>query len=387
MRVVSFLFHQAEVFNREVTSIAAYRLARSSGAGHDNALDSARDLTYEAHFDYGNVNRARFMQGDVAKVALMFRQYSLNMTYMLTRNAYLSLQGESQAARNDARKKLAGILGMHALAAGAMGMPLFSTTMAVLNAVLDTDDDDPWDAEVGFRQFLADYFGKDAGAAIAHEPVQAITGVGISERVALNELWFRSPYQDLEGEALVGYWLEQLAGPVGGIAINAGRGYDLIREGHLYRGIETMLPKVIKDGLRGLRYSQEGVNTLSGDPLLSEPTAGEIWQQVFGFMPARLAARYDENSARSELERRLLTRRQRLLNRVAMGVMSGDTAGRDEAMEAVRGFNAKHPNIAIELDTLRRSMLYRQRRAAESMEGASFDRRLRSQLREIEFAD
>ena len=67
MGAISSLFHLAEVANRDATLLAAYRLARSRGISHEVAILQAEEATWEAHFDYSNANRARFMQPNVAK--------------------------------------------------------------------------------------------------------------------------------------------------------------------------------------------------------------------------------------------------------------------------------------------------------------------------------
>jgi hypothetical protein len=154
MHGISFMFHHAEVFNHEVTALAAYRLARAAGKTHEQAVGEARDTVYESHFDYSAANKARFMQPDMARVLLMFRQFSLNMTYLLGRSAHQSFKGEGPQVRKEARRKLTGILGMHALAAGAMGMPLFSVVAAIMNALFD-DPDEPYDFKAEFRNALA----------------------------------------------------------------------------------------------------------------------------------------------------------------------------------------------------------------------------------------
>lgn len=92
MRVASTLFHNAERFNREVTFIAAYRLARESGSMHDQAFEQAMDSTYKGHFDYSAGNRPRIMQGNIAKVIFLFKQFGQNMIYTLARTAHQSLK-------------------------------------------------------------------------------------------------------------------------------------------------------------------------------------------------------------------------------------------------------------------------------------------------------
>ncbi|WP_367007926.1 PLxRFG domain-containing protein [Vibrio cholerae] len=79
MNIIGWAFHHAEVFNREVTYIAAYRLAMKKHGDHEKAIADAIKDTWDSHFDYSSINRARFMQSDMAAVALQFKQYSQNI--------------------------------------------------------------------------------------------------------------------------------------------------------------------------------------------------------------------------------------------------------------------------------------------------------------------
>lgn len=138
MDKASWLFHHAEKFNRQVTFVAAYRLAKQAGADSEAAFEQAKKATYDGHFDYAAQNRPRFMMGNVAKVVFLFKQYSQNILYALGRNAYLAFKGDKEA-----RKTLAGLLVSHAMASGILGLPFVSTLLAVAS-MLGSDDDDPW---------------------------------------------------------------------------------------------------------------------------------------------------------------------------------------------------------------------------------------------------
>lgn len=162
MRAASWMFHRAEVMNREVTALAAYRLARADGLGIEAAYQQAKTLTVESHFDYSTGNKPRFLQKDAARVLFMFKQFSQHMSWLLARSAQQSLKGLTPAARREARVRLTGLLGMHALFAGALGMPLMGTLAMVMNSLFD-DEDEPYDFEVEFRNFLANVFGPRSG--------------------------------------------------------------------------------------------------------------------------------------------------------------------------------------------------------------------------------
>lgn len=385
MEKVAFLFHNAERYNREVTYMAAYDLARNKGKNHVQAVEYAHDLTWESHFDYSSGNKARFMQNDFAKVALMFRQFSLNMTYLLVRNAHNSLKGETPEVKTQARKQLAGVLGMHFLFAGAMGMPLFSVLGSVMEAVFD-DEDEPWKFDAEFRNFLADMFGKDAGRILSHG-IANETGFNIASRVSLDGLWIREPLKELEGRDKVAYWMEQLLGPVGGIAFSAGTAVDLWNEGHELRAVESAVPKFVKDGLRAVRYGTEGAKTLRGDALVESFSPQVLIAQAMGLSPAELMERYEANGAIKGIERRIKDRRQNLINRFALAYRLSDTSDLAAVKKKIVRFNAANPRARITYNTLMKSYRTRLRYSHDQIKGITVDKKLRYLTENGRFAE
>lgn len=385
MEVMSFLFHRAEVVNREATALAAFRLAREAGQSFNEATQYASDVIWESHFDYSNANRARWVQSNAAKVLLLFRQYSMNMTWFLWRNLYQSIKGESPQVKKEARTKLAGVLGMTSLFSGALGMPLTSVAFGLANAAAAAfgDDDEPFDAETEFRNFLADMLGPDLGRIVARGPVDYVTGLGFSGRVGLNDLWLRDPDRDLSGKEQANYLLEQAAGPLfGGMLVNTLRGISMVNEGHTWRGIETMMPKILKDGMKAIRYGTEGVNTLRGDPVIEDLSVGRALLQAAGFSPAALSERYDGINAAKRYEERVLARRESLLNAYAMAWRASDAEGVAEVMGKIRAFNLSQPTIAINTATIRRSLQSRLRYSSRAEGGVVINPKVEGRARE-----
>lgn len=384
MTVVSYMFHHAEIVNREATALASFRLAMDSGQSFHEAVQYAEDIVNETHFDYTNANRARWMQSNVAKVLLQFKQYSMNMSWFLGRNAFLSMKGESPEVKKEARKKLAGVLGMTTMFAGVMGLPLTGLMFDVLNAAAAVfgDDDEPFDAETEFRNMLADLMGADAARVLTNGPVESLTGAEFGSRVGLNELWFRSPDRELEGQALADYLLEQAAGPVvGGMLVNTLRGGNMIAKGHAWRGVETMSPKSVKDAMKSIRFANEGVNSMRGDPIMQELSLPETLLQLAGFSPSELNERYDANSAARNFEDALKKRRSDLLNGYAMAYRNEDTDGITAALGKIRIWNEKHPEGAINGETIRRSLMSRARYSLRSEDGVVLDPKYAEQAR------
>ncbi|ENT0262753.1 PLxRFG domain-containing protein [Neisseria gonorrhoeae] len=213
MDKAAWLFHHAEKFNRQVTFVAAYRLAKRAGADSEAAFEQAKKATYDGHFDYAAQNRPRFMMGNAAKVVFLFKQYSQNILYALGRNAYLAFKGDKEA-----RKTLAGLLVSHAMASGILGLPFVSTLLAVAS-MLGSDDDDPWDAEAALRNMLADTFGDKAGEVLA-KGFSRLTPLDVSGRLGLDQLVFPDIQDGLEGKK----WAESLVVGSTGAVVGAGIG-------------------------------------------------------------------------------------------------------------------------------------------------------------------
>ncbi|MGB5834762.1 MAG: PLxRFG domain-containing protein, partial [Thiohalocapsa sp.] len=375
MGVISSAFHMAEVVNRDVTLLASYRLARLKGQGHAQAVTSADKVTTDSHLDYSNANRARYMQGNTAKLLLMFRSYSQGITYLLARSVFQAVKGEKPAVRREARQRLAGVLGMTFAFSGAVGMPMLGVGYAVANmvAALFGDDDEPWDAETEFRGFLHQALPAPLAASIDRGPVNALTGLDFASRVSLNELWIRTPNRDLDGAGLYQHIVEQLIGPIGGIASSPFTAADQLQEGHYHRALEAMSPKFVRDGLKAMRYAEDGVTTRRGDSVLPADEDlgawGLVWQGM-GLSPDKVRAAWETTNMLKNYERHVIDRRRTLQSAIALGIIEGDTEAVGDLMPRVRAWNAKMPEeLRINSRTVRASVQSRQRYSEKAQSG------------------
>ncbi|WP_270175209.1 PLxRFG domain-containing protein [Diaphorobacter sp. ED-3] len=383
MRAASFLFHHAEKFNRQVTFVAAYRLAREAGADSKQAYQQAVQATYDGHFDYSANNRPRVMQGNVARVVLLFKQYSQNMVYTLARNAQQSLKGATPEARAEARKALGGLLAMHGMAAGVLGLPMVTTLLAAAS-MLGGDDDEPWDAEVALRNMLADTFGQKAGEVLAHG-LSRLTPWDISGRVGLDKLIFPDVQEGLEGQRLGESAMTAALGPVAGIGINVLKGAQEMSEGRYARGLEAMAPSVLRGPLKAWRYETEGVKDKTGIVVQDEVDAAALWGQAAGFSPSSVRNAYEGKAAIAGHDRALMARRSALVEQFAMAAMAGDEEGKAEAREAVARFNEKNPSRRILPMQLAQSVAARQKRIREAQEGVYLPAKRRDAMEQGRF--
>jgi N12 class adenine-specific DNA methylase len=353
MRAVSWPFHVAELANRKITALAAYRLAIENGMSIEDAINETREVVLESHFDYSQANRARWMEGNVRRVLFLFKQYSQQMTWLLARSLQQAVKGESPEVKKAAAQRLGMILGGHFLVAGMNGMPVLGSVMAVAQFLLSAfgDDDEPKDIAVELRNFLADKTSVGFAEALSRGPWRAIPGLGeldISSRVSLGDLWLRAPEREAEGKDKFNQYLNLLLGPVATNASNIFMGLSsMADDGDVWRGVEMMMPKFVKDGMKAVRYSRDGVKNWQEDTLIDNLNTMEIFGQALGFTPTNVSEMYSGANAIKNHETEVNHRRQKLLNRWAQATIKGDSATAENAMSEINQFNEKQPLFAI----------------------------------------
>ena len=395
MKVVGWTFHLPEVFNRQVSALAAYRLASESGMSHYESVQYAAQALDRTHFNYAQSNRARHMNGDVMRTLTMFKQYSQQMTYMLVRNTYQALRGESPEVRKEARRLLVGILSMHFMAAGSMGLPLglfgISTILLPIAGMLMGDEDDPWEWEVEYRKMLAETFGTKGGEVIAHGPLRAVMPwADFAGRVGLGDMWFRPPAKEMEGRAAVEAWMQTLAGPVVGYVGNVGTAAKLMSEGNFVRGVEAMVPKMVAAPMKAARFATDGVQSMKGDDLGVKLDPLDILFTAAGFSPSDTSEMYEARNAIKNREHLLDMRRKQIINHWHHARKAGDSDGVKEANDMAKAFNDANKGVKslqITPATFAKSAAAKERNASQIKLGAYLSKGRESLRSEGSFAD
>ena len=390
-RLLGYFFHNAEVANREITALATYRMAREEGQTHENAVEIARKLTFDSHFDYSGANRPRVMKSDWMKVFTIFKQYSQNMTYTLVRNFVKSRPFSKFSAKEkkQARKALAGILFAHATAAGTLGLPMVSIIGPILAETFKDDDDEFRNWKTMYRNWLADLVGKDMGHAIAKGVFNGFMGSDIHARVKIDDLWIQEPNWEMSAREESMHYLLQGLGPAASAVINFfWLGPEQIAQGDTWKGIEKMVPKFIRDGLRTYRYATEGATVGRGgyQAMIEEFTPGELAKQFLGVSPARLSEGYEARSAVKNMEQKLAGRRGELMQGYTRAYMKGDYEKAEALLAEIQQFNIRNPLYGITGDALRQSLRMKYRYKELSQSGIYLPETKKGLLSEARFA-
>lgn len=204
------------------------------------------------------------------------------------------------------------------------------------------DDDDDRTGEASFRLGLTEVFGAEVGELIAKGPVDAISGLNISGRTGLSDLWWRSPKEGTEGDDLTFHYVQQIAGPVLGIGVSAVRGMREFANGDIQRGVEAMSPKAVKDLAKAYRQATEGEQTRNGDSVIDDVGAWNVAMQAMGFSSAKMSQVYAARGYIKGKEKVIEDERSNLLADFFDAKRSGDEEAMRDVMERIKAFNSKH---------------------------------------------
>lgn len=378
MAALSFMFHHTERINREATFLAAYRMAKKRGLDPKNAIRKAADLTWDSHYDYQNSSRPAIMHSNTGKALLVFRNYSLNMLADLAYTAYEMVNPRNKQERREARTQMLGLGATLAFNAGIRGLPLYGLLMAIAGMFSD-DGEDP---EVELKKTMLQHFPKQMVGIMMDGVPGYLSGVELSGRIGFGDLWFRSDDMDREGDAQFLYWLQQVLGASAGIPYNWYRGVSQINDGYTWRGIETMVPKAIKDPMKAWRYYNEGVSTKNGDPIVDDVGGWNIFKQAMGFTPAKVTEQYKMNSYNMNKQKAITEERSKLLGDFYKAWKAGDEKKVDQITDKMHEYSEKYPEMRIDAGTVRSSLSRREKYRGSALGGMNYNQKLVPRLQD-----
>lgn len=384
MRVISWMFHHTERLNREVTYLANYRMFRSDGLSHEDAIDQADAMVKKIHYDYQNTARPRFMQGDMGKLFLTMRNFTVNSLYRLFRDTHQAFNGATKEERLEARNQLVGITLSMMAHAGIKGVWGYGILMGLLGVFFPGDGDD-------VEEWLQDALlmdGDDLGTAawnfgmamVLNGAPGTVTSTDLTSRIGMPNLWFRDPWRDMEGRDLWNHRLNELAGPVFGIPASFYAGASMLSEGMIGRGSEKMVPNAIADMLKFGRQVKDGVMTTNGDPIVENLNPWEALVVASGFTPARVSERYSINNRLKEKEREISDRRSAIHREIGDAIRAGDPVPA-KSLKRMREFNREWPEWPITADTIQQSVRGRMRASQRNEFGVSLNPKINSRIR------
>jgi hypothetical protein len=358
-RYAAFMFHQVEQTNRQVTLTASYLLEVKNAKrvlakqGNIDPKDVvltkaqeqqlARNALYKTQETNGGAvteTGARFAQNDVMRVALMYKNYGIQMYYTMLKSAKAVgtnfFPGDDKASkdlRDEAFRQLSYTMASSFLLAGVHGMPMYGAIKMIMD-LLYGDEEEDFDTRV--RKHLGELAYKG--------PTTYFSGVNVADRVALSGLLIQlnkyNPDASLEED--IGFYL---GGPALSVVKGIGRGVEDVANGNFVRGVEMFVPTAVRNQIRAMyRYPTEGVLTRRQDNILKEDlNFGELAAQFLGFQPYAIEKAQFTVAKFKGIQRATLKQRAKYLSKYNLLRRAGDSEGITELFEEIQEWNKRVP--------------------------------------------
>jgi hypothetical protein len=382
----AFMFHNVEVFNRQVTAVSAYQLELARLKKAEPSLSTAEMQTKAAEralYDTQMTNGGsvletapRFSQQGLGRVALMYKTYGIQMYYSMFKTVRDGIEAHyagDKDKRNEAMRQFAGVMGASFMLAGVVGMPLARELMQLVNFFFLDEEEDT--AETAVRKAIGEGFYKG--------PLTALLGVDMSSRIGLSGLILQANRfnHDASLEEDVFHYL---GGPAWSIISSYNRGFKDIMNGEVERGVEAMLPAGVRNAYQAaFRFpNDDGILTRRRDPIMDDLSFGQLAAKFVGFAPAEYTRTQEMNQQTKNVDRAVNTSRTNLLRRYYVATRMGDADERRRMMERIQAFNRRHPTARIDADSLRRSMRQHMETSATMYNGITISPNMRRPLEE-----
>jgi hypothetical protein len=369
------------------------------------ATEKALRLTYDSLFNYTQYNKPRVLKTAGGRLAFQFLTYPLQMTSYLVRNFYGMLPFLNKTEKKEAATKFFGTLGMTGLFAGVTGFPLYSFIMGMaegMREMLRDEEDEDYDEDdegnplgkrsldLWFRNwFIPTYFGPGSNLAdalgldeeqaqtlargVEMGPVSAFTDLNIGVSTSLDGLWFRNDTPAETSRQAFQNFVYSFTGPIGSVGANIAGAFDDFNNGQINRGFEKLSPAWLRGGLTAIRLEGEGATTTKGDELMNPEfyTTGKLLAQTLGFASTEVAQVQKANFMAKKIVTEINREKQKLLNLLDVAVRQDDDDKIEGLLDRIEKFNTKNAMLAIEGETISKSLQSRSERRGKAYQGLS----------------
>ena len=374
LNILSIPIERTERYNRATTAITAYDLARADGMTEDAAVEYAIRTVKDVNTSGMASTAPRWMQTDIGRVMFTFKSFIWQSAYVTAKAFVDTIKGSSERSRGQAFRQLAYTFGMSYAIAGAFGLPFFgaiSVLTNMINSLLD-DDEEPFNLRREMMLIMPE--------AITKGPLNYATNLEISNRASVaNGMLFREDPFEIEKYGYLNSIALQAFGPLGNYVLDAPYKFSLLAQGEFERGFEALAPSWLRNGIKTMRFAQEGARTIDGRPIDTDISTYNLYMQALGFAPANISSLYETRALGKQYEEQVMQARSKLLKRRYLALTTGDTDLFSETEERIFRLDARYPGL-ISADTLRRSFKSRASQEEEYLAGVRFNRGFFSNL-------
>jgi N12 class adenine-specific DNA methylase len=337
------LFAMAELSNRKITFIAAWRTAREEGL--PNATAFAIDAVNRTQMVYNAGNKPRWARNPVGGLLLTFKQYSVGYLELLAQMAFAGKPGSPE--RKAGQRAALYMLAVLFLMGGADGLPFEQDLEDAVDGLLQRMGYN-FSSKRAKQAFLADALG-DGGADFVLKGLSSLPGmpVDVSGRFGMGNL--------IPGTGLLtkkeSYTrdLGELAGPAGDLAKRAFTGAGKALGGDIGGAVLDVMPVAVRNVAQGADMLRTGTYRDARGYRVNDTTPAEGVMKMVGFQPNSTANTQDAKGQALNMIAQSRLRSQEISEHWAQGRANHDEAMVAEARAWRDDWNEKNPEAKVKI--------------------------------------
>jgi hypothetical protein len=332
------LFSAAEQFNRRVTFIAAYKLARDQGMNDPMAF--AEKAIAETQGVYNKGNKPKWARGAVGGTLFTFKQYSI---------AYVEFLRRMWGNGPEGKKAVGLALGVLFLTAGMSGLPGADDLDDVIDGFMQRVLGRSFDSKQAKKEFFASLLGQ-AGAEFVMSGLSGLPGVpiDISGRMGLGNLIPGTGIFTKKREYGRDY-LEVL-GPAGTLFSNMGTAVANVVQGEFQKAAEVAAPVAAQNALKAVDMAQMGYYRDMKGRKVVDTDGWDALAKSIGFQPRAVAQVQGATMTQTNLVGQNKLRETEIADKWARGRIERKPDLVQEAKEELADWNRKNPESKIRID-------------------------------------
>jgi N12 class adenine-specific DNA methylase len=360
-------FSTAELFNRRVTFVAAYRTAQQEGIA--NPFEFAKQAVIETQFLYNKGNRPEWARGALGATLMTFKQYSISYLELVGRMWNAGEPGSPERAAG--RRAVFFAAGMVLLVGGGGGLPFVEDVEDVVDGLMQRLGYN-WQTKQKKRELLQQAFGKAFGSFL-EKGISGLPGapIDVSGRLGMGNLLpgtgIFQKKQDHARDVL------EVAGPTGDLFSRAGKAAGAVASGELGEAGRQIVPKAMRDIIKAVEMNASGQYKDERGYKVIDVTPGDVAAKAIGFQPGAVAKASEADRSAQQMVNLARMREGEIAAKWAKGIAERDQALQQEARRELADWNDKNPSTPIRIrlqDVLRRSRKMMQSRA-QRIEGTA----------------
>lgn len=331
-------FSAAEQFNRRITFIAAYKLARDQGMADPMAF--AEKTIAETQGVYNKGNKPAWARGAIGGTLFTFKQYSISYVEFLQRMWGNGPEG----------KKAVGLaLGVLFMSAGLGGMPGADDLDDVIDGFAQRVLGKSFDSKQAKKEFFASILGQ-AGAEFVMGGLTGLPGapIDLSGRLGLGNL--------IPGTGLLTKKSDysrdtaEIFGPAGSLFKQVATGAGKLVQGDATGALKEVAPVAVQNVIKGVDMATMGMYRDTKGRKVIDTDPWEAVAKAVGFQPSSVKRVQDATGTQQNLIGQNKLREAEIADKWAAGRIERNPSKVEEAKAELAEWNRKNPQSPISID-------------------------------------